>query len=280
MIVNASAAASEISTRKLGGNYGLGIIHVDNTVGGQGSVLQWATFNDTNAGSTYDFQGAFGTATNMIRFGSGGTFAHAAPTSRTSATGIIPRAIVNGNEWATYDSSSASAVGLRAYTGYSSATNILSASATAVFKATGANSLSGNQTLLALNLNTDSGIPSVSGLGGLNPSSLTLTTGAVLVNGSGSTATLTVPLVTLGAEGCDVWAQGRCQHVPGVVAEQVIDPTGCGDAFRGALLYGLERGWPLTRCVELGNRVGALKIACRGGQNHSLTDAVRASLQG
>jgi adenosine kinase len=87
-------------------------------------------------------------------------------------------------------------------------------------------------------------------------------------------------VVTLGAEGCDVWAQGRCQHVPGVVAEQVIDPTGCGDAFRGALLYGLERGWPLTRCVELGNRVGALKIACRGGQNHSLTDAVRASLQG
>ena len=49
---------------------------------------------------------------------------------------------------------------------------------------------------------------------------------------------------------------------------QVVDPTGCGDAFRGALLYGLERGWPLERCVALGNRIGALKIACRGGQNH------------
>jgi adenosine kinase len=77
-------------------------------------------------------------------------------------------------------------------------------------------------------------------------------------------------IVTLGAKGCDVWEQGRCTHVPGVTATEVIDPTGCGDAFRGALLYGLERGWPLQRCVELGNRVGALKIASRGGQNHRI----------
>lgn len=75
-------------------------------------------------------------------------------------------------------------------------------------------------------------------------------------------------IVTLGADGCEVWEQGRRQHVPGVRAHEVVDPTGCGDAFRGALLYGLERGWPLTRCAELGNRLGALKIAHRGGQNH------------
>lgn len=75
-------------------------------------------------------------------------------------------------------------------------------------------------------------------------------------------------VVTLGADGCDVWEQGQRTHVPGVAATEVVDPTGCGDAFRGALLYGLERGWPLRRCVELGNRIGALKIACRGGQNH------------
>lgn len=75
-------------------------------------------------------------------------------------------------------------------------------------------------------------------------------------------------IVTLGAEGCDVWVAGEKHHVPGVAATQVVDPTGCGDAFRGALLYGLELGWPLVRCVELGNRIGALKIACRGGQNH------------
>ena len=80
-------------------------------------------------------------------------------------------------------------------------------------------------------------------------------------------------IVTLGAKGCDVWEQGRCTHVPGVIATEVLDPTGCGDAFRGALLYGLERGWPLQRCVELGNRVGALKIASRGGQNHEIDRA-------
>ena len=75
-------------------------------------------------------------------------------------------------------------------------------------------------------------------------------------------------IVTLGAEGCEVWEQGRRHHVPGVKAHGVVDPTGCGDAFRGALLYGLEKGWPLVRCAELGNQLGALKIAHRGGQNH------------
>jgi len=75
-------------------------------------------------------------------------------------------------------------------------------------------------------------------------------------------------VVTLGAQGCDLWERGERRHVPGVPARAIVDPTGCGDAFRAALLYGLELGWPLLRCVELGNRVGAIKIASRGGQNH------------
>jgi adenosine kinase len=75
-------------------------------------------------------------------------------------------------------------------------------------------------------------------------------------------------VVTLADQGCDIWLRGQCTRVPGVPATDVVDPTGCGDAFRAALLYGLERGWSLQRCAELGNRVGALKIACRGGQNH------------
>jgi adenosine kinase len=81
-------------------------------------------------------------------------------------------------------------------------------------------------------------------------------------------------VVTLGAQGCDVWLRGERHHVPGVTAAQVVDPTGCGDAFRAALLYGLERGWSLVRCVELGNQLGALKIACRGGQNHVVDRAM------
>ncbi len=80
-------------------------------------------------------------------------------------------------------------------------------------------------------------------------------------------------LVTLGAQGCEVWVAGEKTIVPPVQAEAVVDPTGCGDAFRGALLFGLEQGWPLARCAALGNRVGALKIASRGGQNYSLDTA-------
>jgi adenosine kinase len=77
-------------------------------------------------------------------------------------------------------------------------------------------------------------------------------------------------VVTLGAHGCELWQQGEKTAVPGVVASEIVDPTGCGDAFRSALLFGLERGWPLADCARLGNRLGALKIASRGGQNHVL----------
>ena len=77
-------------------------------------------------------------------------------------------------------------------------------------------------------------------------------------------------VVTLGAEGCELWQNGLRVRVPGLAAETIVDPTGCGDAFRAALLHGIEQGWSLERCVQLGNRVGAIKVACRGGQNHVL----------
>ena len=77
-------------------------------------------------------------------------------------------------------------------------------------------------------------------------------------------------MVTLGAEGCEVWVGGEKTLVPPVKPKDVVDPTGCGDAWRGALLYGLEHGWDLPRCAALGNQVGALKIASRGPQNYEL----------
>jgi adenosine kinase len=77
-------------------------------------------------------------------------------------------------------------------------------------------------------------------------------------------------VVTLGGEGCEVWIDGNKTVVPPVKAQAVVDPTGCGDAWRGALLHGLEQGWSLAQCAELGNRVGAIKIATRGPQNYSL----------
>ncbi len=77
-------------------------------------------------------------------------------------------------------------------------------------------------------------------------------------------------IVTLGAAGCDMWLDGMQTRIPAVQASTLIDPTGCGDAFRASLLFGIEGGWPLIDCVKLGNRVGAIKIASRGGQNHAL----------
>lgn len=80
-------------------------------------------------------------------------------------------------------------------------------------------------------------------------------------------------VVTLAAEGCEVWAGGEREHVPGVTPTAVVEPTGCGDAWRGGLLYGLEKEWPLARCAALGNRIGALKIAQRGPQNYQIDRA-------
>ncbi len=82
-------------------------------------------------------------------------------------------------------------------------------------------------------------------------------------------------VVTLGEQGCEWWQDGVRHHLKGEAARQVIDPTGCGDAFRAGLLYGLERDWSLERCAQLGNRLGALKIAHRGGQNHTVDPGLR-----
>jgi len=78
---------------------------------------------------------------------------------------------------------------------------------------------------------------------------------------------------TLGADGCNVYVQGEKTHVPGVKADAVVDPTGCGDAFRGGLLHGLSNGWDLVKAVALGNRIGAIKIAVAGPQNYTLDRA-------
>jgi adenosine kinase len=80
-------------------------------------------------------------------------------------------------------------------------------------------------------------------------------------------------IITRGAEGSDVWVDGSKTHVPPIQASAVVDPTGCGDAYRGALLFGLEQGWSLAQCAALGNRLGSLKIAQRGPQNYTLDKA-------
>jgi adenosine kinase len=76
--------------------------------------------------------------------------------------------------------------------------------------------------------------------------------------------------ITLGEKGAEVWENGSSEIVPPILANNVVDPTGCGDAWRGALLFGLEQGWSMARCAALGNQIAAIKIAHPGGQNYTL----------
>lgn len=77
-------------------------------------------------------------------------------------------------------------------------------------------------------------------------------------------------VVTHGGNGCSIWQQGVCTPVAAEDPKQAIDPTGCGDAWRGALLYGLQHGWDLLRCAKLGNYMGAIKVAHLGPQNYQI----------
>jgi adenosine kinase len=74
-------------------------------------------------------------------------------------------------------------------------------------------------------------------------------------------------IVTRGAEGSTVFEGGERVDVPAVKAERVVDPTGCGDAFRAGLLFGLERGLPLATAARIGSVMGTLAVEQRGTQS-------------
>ena len=75
-------------------------------------------------------------------------------------------------------------------------------------------------------------------------------------------------IVTLGAEGSHIYADGRRLEIPAVQPDALEDPTGCGDAYRAGILYGIANGYDWQRAGRLASVMGAIKIASRGGQNH------------
>jgi adenosine kinase len=77
-------------------------------------------------------------------------------------------------------------------------------------------------------------------------------------------------LVTRGAEGVSVFEAGKELRLPAAPITKAVDPTGCGDAFRGGLLYGLAQGWNWAKSAKLGTLMGALKIEHAGPQNHPI----------
>jgi len=84
-------------------------------------------------------------------------------------------------------------------------------------------------------------------------------------------ARLEALIVTRGEKGSEIYVGGERHLIPCVKADAVVDPTGCGDAYRAGLLHGIAQGfdWPTTG--RLASVMGALKIASAGGQNHQAT---------
>jgi adenosine kinase len=78
-------------------------------------------------------------------------------------------------------------------------------------------------------------------------------------------------IVTRGGEGSLIYTGGRCLEIPVARPARVADPTGCGDAYRAGLLYGLQRGSDWPTIGRIASLMGALKIEHHGTQNHRFT---------
>ncbi|WP_223787153.1 carbohydrate kinase family protein [Marinicella meishanensis] len=78
-------------------------------------------------------------------------------------------------------------------------------------------------------------------------------------------------IVTRGEKGSEIYADGTMYHIPVVDAEKVVDPTGCGDAYRAGLLYGLTQGLDYQTTGRIASLLGSIKIATAGTQNHYIS---------
>jgi adenosine kinase len=87
------------------------------------------------------------------------------------------------------------------------------------------------------------------------------------------TAQVEALVVTRGAEGSLIYTKGRTLTVPCAKPRAVVDPTGCGDAYRAGLIHGLLHGLNWETTGRVASLMGAIKIESRGPQNHSFTQA-------
>lgn len=78
-------------------------------------------------------------------------------------------------------------------------------------------------------------------------------------------------IVTRGGEGSRIYTAGQCIEIPVIAPAAVVDPTGCGDAYRAGLLFGLERGMDWATTGRIATLLGSIKIASPGTQNHRFT---------
>ena len=87
-------------------------------------------------------------------------------------------------------------------------------------------------------------------------------------------------IITHGAEGSELITKDREVRIEPVKPEAIIDPTGCGDAYRAGLLFGLSQDWDPVDAARLGSLMGAIKIAHSGPQHHDFSlDEIRAAFE-
>jgi adenosine kinase len=84
-------------------------------------------------------------------------------------------------------------------------------------------------------------------------------------------------VVTMGGEGSIIHADGATYTIPPVPPAAIVDPTGCGDAYRAGLLHGIAERWDWEATGNLASVMGSIKIASRGGQNHAVNAELIAS---
>ncbi len=80
-----------------------------------------------------------------------------------------------------------------------------------------------------------------------------------------------VLVITRGKDGADLYSDGDSVHIPTVPENEVVDPTGVGDAFRGGFLAGYAHGFDWKLCGEIGSLSAVYCLEQRGTQNHSYT---------
>jgi adenosine kinase len=78
-------------------------------------------------------------------------------------------------------------------------------------------------------------------------------------------------IVTMGAEGSIIYADNKIYKIDPIKVDAPVDPTGCGDAYRAGLLYGISKKWDWQSTGRLASVMGSIKIQNQGGQNHRPT---------
>lgn len=78
-------------------------------------------------------------------------------------------------------------------------------------------------------------------------------------------------IITRGGKGSQIYSGGKCHDIPTAKVSDIKDPTGCGDAFRGGILYGILNNLDWDTTGRIASLMGAIKIESNGTQNHAFT---------